>query len=145
MRNEYVLGFLYHEDWVALIQKKRPDWQAGKLNGIGGHINLGEDADAAMKREFKEEAGLDNLLWQPKVKMYSDKWSVYVYSCKDIYVHKAVTKTDEEVVVCLINSLPNRDLVPHLTWLIPMVMDPGIINPVFIKMEDTYGGNTAGV
>ena len=46
----YVLGFCFNTrlDQVVLIQKTRPEWQAGRLNGIGGHIENGElAADAA--------------------------------------------------------------------------------------------------
>ncbi len=40
----YVLGFAFDEDyeWVALIKKNRPQWQAGKLNGVGGKIEPNE-------------------------------------------------------------------------------------------------------
>ena len=39
----YVAGFLVSDDryYVALIRKKRPAWQEGRLNGIGGHIEGG--------------------------------------------------------------------------------------------------------
>lgn len=43
---------------VVLIRKKKPAWQAGKLNGVGGKINQGEGARPAMVREFEEETGI---------------------------------------------------------------------------------------
>lgn len=37
----YVLGFAFTPDGrVALIQKKRPAWQAGRLNGIAPRFEL---------------------------------------------------------------------------------------------------------
>ncbi len=36
---------------------------AGKFNGIGGHVERGEDVLSTAKRELKEEAGLDADLW----------------------------------------------------------------------------------
>jgi 8-oxo-dGTP diphosphatase len=143
--NCYVLGFLYDSAWIALIEKNRPNWQAGKLNGIGGKINPGELADAAMHREFKEEAGLVNLLWVSKVKLFSSQWEVYVYACKSERVQDVVTKTDEEVIVCLRDNLYKRNLCPHLEWLIPMVCDEEILALGSIRMSAIYGGNTKGV
>ena len=59
---EYVVGFLFDEDArryhktghgnVVLIEKNRPAWQAGRLNGVGGHIEIGETPDEAISREF---------------------------------------------------------------------------------------------
>src|SRR5687768_8509331 len=63
---EYVCGFLFSEDRsrVLLIRKRRPAWQAGMLNGLGGKIEPGETAVEAMRREFREEAALDVAEWQ---------------------------------------------------------------------------------
>ena len=56
----YVVGFCFSPDyeWVALIRKNKPQWQAGLLNGIGGKVEPGERKGMAMMREFKEEAGV---------------------------------------------------------------------------------------
>lgn len=56
----YVLGFPFDPTvaTVALLRKRRPDWQAGKLNGYGGHVEIGEDAAQAMAREFLKESGV---------------------------------------------------------------------------------------
>ncbi len=36
---------------------------AGKYNGVGGHVERGEDVLSAAKRELKEETDLDASLW----------------------------------------------------------------------------------
>lgn len=55
----YCLGFAFDDmGRVCLITKDKPDWQRGRLNGVGGTIEPGEDAVAAMVREFKEETGV---------------------------------------------------------------------------------------
>lgn len=48
-----------------LLLKGAPDkrlW-ANKYNGLGGHVELGEDILSAAKRELAEEAGLQAELW----------------------------------------------------------------------------------
>jgi 8-oxo-dGTP diphosphatase len=58
----YVVGFYMgfgDDPLIALIQKKRPKWQEGKFNGIGGHVEETETPFEAMVREFREEAGLN--------------------------------------------------------------------------------------
>ncbi len=58
---EYVVGFAFDADLkeVALIRKKTPEWQAGLLNGLGGHVDEGETPEQAMVREFYEEGGVE--------------------------------------------------------------------------------------
>lgn len=62
-----VVGFRFSPDLqtVCLIEKLKPDWMAGKLNGVGGKVEPGESAGEAMRREFREEAGLDEPDWRP--------------------------------------------------------------------------------
>jgi 8-oxo-dGTP diphosphatase len=56
----WVVGFVFkNRDEVTLVMKNRPEWQKGKLNGVGGKIEAGETSAQAMRREFKEEAGAD--------------------------------------------------------------------------------------
>lgn len=38
---------------------RETDENLGKYNGVGGHLERGEDVAACMKREIKEETGLD--------------------------------------------------------------------------------------
>lgn len=56
----YVLGFLFDPGLhnVALIEKQKPAWQAGRYNGIGGKVEGDETFSAAMSREFHEETGV---------------------------------------------------------------------------------------
>ena len=61
MIKRYVLAFLFDKDKenVLLIRKNRPDFQAGKLNGLGGKIEDGETPLEAVSREVSEESGIN--------------------------------------------------------------------------------------
>ena len=104
----YVLGFAFTPDGrVALIQKKRPAWQAGKLNGIGGKVENTEDSTAAMRREFREETGVDIPVqaWQFRGRMFGENWSVFVYTCTMEIVKNARTMEDERVFLIYLDDL----------------------------------------
>lgn len=62
---QYCCGFLFHPTYneVLLIEKRRPEWQRGLLNGVGGHVEDGEAPYVAMVREFKEEVGVEVVNW----------------------------------------------------------------------------------
>ena len=53
------ISFLVRGDEVLLLRlgADRGEW-AGRLNGLGGHIEPGEDVLSSARREIREEAGL---------------------------------------------------------------------------------------
>jgi 8-oxo-dGTP diphosphatase len=57
------LGYVYNEekDEVLLIHRnlRVGDLHLGKFNGLGGKLEAHEDVVSGMKRELKEEAGID--------------------------------------------------------------------------------------
>lgn len=63
---KYVVGFAFNRDMtqVVLINKERPSWQKGLLNGVGGKVEPGESYIAAMVREFQEETGVHCSSWE---------------------------------------------------------------------------------
>jgi 8-oxo-dGTP pyrophosphatase MutT (NUDIX family) len=90
MKTEYVVGFLFDEYFenVVLINKKRPKWQNGKLNGVGGHVELNETAAEAMSREFKEETGLHVPMeeWDQFAEVYGSDYLVnFFFAKRDLY------------------------------------------------------------
>ncbi len=55
-----VLAFIEKGDDVLMIERSKQDAFAyQKLNGVGGHIEKGEDPLSAIRREVMEESGLD--------------------------------------------------------------------------------------
>ena len=127
----YVVGFaLDDEGRVALIRKRRPEWQAGHLNGIGGHI---EDSDAsplaAMQREFQEETGhrLSEGAWQLMLRMTFAGAEIFFYRTRveAATLNLLQTTTDEEVVVVPLATVASVALsggavVANLAWLLPL-------------------------
>lgn len=122
----YVVGFAFSPNLqqVMLMEKKRPRWQAGYLNGPGGEVEVSESLVEAMTREFKEETGLLT---------HEDEW-VRFASLEDrgnhvhFYHHvfvgcmpDPVTTTDEVVVV--VPTLPSPRWLHNLMWLIPMAVN----------------------
>lgn len=131
MTTEYVCGFAFNQDKtkVLLINKNRPDWQAGKLNGIGGHIEQGEAKLVAMQREFREETGIVTKFhqWIPIIGIcnHTTSWKVYFFwTVTDIT--KAIKTTDEEPIAIAVNDLwilRDKLVSSNLLWLIPMALD----------------------
>jgi 8-oxo-dGTP diphosphatase len=132
---KYVCGFLFNEalDEVLLIQKERPEWQRGRLNGIGGKIEEFDKSNIdAMTREFKEEAGLTISDWNFCFSLIADrdiKYEVhFFYAVSDMFSN-AVAQTDEILIRAKVNNLPN-EVIPNLRWIIPLCLDKNVKVPV---------------
>lgn len=121
---EYVVGFMFNQSGqsVLLIHKKRPTWQAGKLNGVGGRIEDGELPAEAMRREFNEETGMDHTDWRCFCTLRDERgWLVhFFFATGDIM--EARPMTDESPICCGVDFLQSRELIPNLRWLIPMAL-----------------------
>lgn len=126
---EYVAGFLFSTDTrqVALISKKKPEWQAGKLNGIGGSYNKKESPLGAMVRKFYEETGFYQPEWTyfcSKTGLSADQtesWRVkFFISFGDLTRIKHTS--DEKPVICDVANLPADKVLPDVRWLIPMAL-----------------------
>jgi len=123
---EMVVGFLFNPemDKVVLIEKNRPDWQKGFMNGVGGKTEESDqDIYFTMKREFSEEAGLDINDWNNFCSIYGRTWKCYFFfSVSDKY-NEVKTKTDEPVKIVNVKDLYDLPVIDNLRWLIPMCKD----------------------
>lgn len=118
----YVVGFLFSPDKsdVLLIQKNRPEWQAGRLNGVGGKVEQDETAHEAMVREFAEETGMEVPGWDHAGVMMGSDYRVEVFSAIGD-VRAARSMTDEAVRVIHIGDLVYSKTVLNLQWMIPFL------------------------
>lgn len=145
---KYVLGFAFNtaRTQVALIEKNRPAWQAGKLNGIGGHVEPNEENIEAMVREFQEETGTPwtwNEDWQHFATMQGLDWVVYCFFTTEVDFTLLRTMTDEKVWTIRVDQLPPNTLM-NLRWLIPLALDSELIHqrqrqPVVIDYQANEG------
>ena len=111
---------------VLLIQKNRPKWQAGKLNGIGGKAEASDGyIQDCMSREFFEEAGLlipsENWTWfmsceYGRLNMV-DYFAIELSPADFMLAH---SKTDEKIVRVPVGFVHLYDILPNLHWIIPL-------------------------
>ena len=122
------MAFIFNKDVtkVLLINKTRPEWQRGKLNGLGGKIEENESPVDCVLREVKEESMLginqDNLKYFGEM-VNADKSSTQLFAA--IYLgneNDAHSNEDQEVEWVEIKSLPTT-IMTNLSWLIPMALD----------------------
>lgn len=138
----YACGFLFSNDRtrVILIRKNRPAWQAGKLNGLGGKLEPGETPYDAMRREFREEAGVDIADWRECLTVTGDPspadprgWRGHFFRAfGDLEACSA--QTDERLEIHSIASLP-KDTIPNLQWMIPMMLDDEVFKTRSYRVE----------
>lgn len=123
----YVAGFAvsYDEGTVALVRKSHPSWQAGKLNGIGGHIEEGEAPIDAMRREFLEETAIAVSDWREFVLLGGKEWQVHFFvasvSTADLSALRGAD--DEPIEVHPIAAIPSLPVIPNLRWLVLLAID----------------------
>lgn len=144
---DYVAGFLFDGtgNRVALIEKQRPEWQRGKFNGIGGRIEEGETPEKAMRREFKEETGVDVREWYHFATLSGESnvaWTVHFFCAHDtvdlIDVRDEPQKTDERVFVFEVSALTYEHTIPNLRWLIPMAASMKFESAARFTVKEVY-------
>jgi 8-oxo-dGTP diphosphatase len=144
----YSLGFVFSRDKkdVLMINKKRPDWQKGKLNGIGGKVIIEERENylICMKRECFEETGLKiKAKWNEighitEYRASTDSRGYYIqedrvgiFCCFSNMIYKAKTTTDEKIeIVSVVNLLKNKKrVVKNIVWIVEFALSkqPGLL------------------
>jgi 8-oxo-dGTP diphosphatase len=158
----YVVGLMFDElaRKVVLIRKNRPNWQVGRLNGVGGHIDfipgeVWESPIEAMVREFAEETGVETSEWQwgmPTVNLMGATFEIFVFAAfSDTAVASVRTNTDETVETHWVTDVLNDPtLLPNLRWIIPFSIDPCAVIPLVVedapaRLDTAYSATRAHV
>lgn len=113
-----------------LLQKRSPkkDIQPGKWDtSVGGHLNMGEDYDAAARREMKEELGIEeeriDFLYAYPLRNAIESENVRTYLCR--YDGQIIFDPDE---ITEVRFWPEEEIERDLGM--------GVFTPNF---EDEYG------
>lgn len=140
-----VAGFLFSGPRVLLVKKRKPAWQYGLLNGVGGVINPSETPIEAMNREFREETQTNTDLaidWRHFATEIGPFGSyVYFFHAKIerrdvIWPEKNDVGEDLFWLHWLEVAGGRRSAVGNLRWLLPLALDwRGFVQPVTVDVK----------
>lgn len=123
----YVAGFVFSADFeqVALIRKNKPEWQAGKLNGIGGKVEAGETTIAAMNREFAEEASGATQDFVGFATLGDGETFDVRFFAGVGEPDCLISSEDEKIEVVQVRDIHalREDMIENLPWLIALAID----------------------
>lgn len=124
----FVVGFAFSKDRtsILLIEKNRPPWQKGFLNGVGGRIEEDEDTEtpyAAMYRETMEETGL-KIGWFHRGVMGGTNndgrhFTCHIFYAYDDSIYDFQQREDEKLKVYEVGGIMKRRVIANLHFLIP--------------------------
>ncbi len=123
----YTLGFVFTSDLarVLLIHKLTPEWQRGKVNGIGGKYEEKEDAVACITRETREETGISisAAAWRRVGSLFGSTWHVDVMTARYAGAETDARSLEEQQVEWFaVDALP-ANVMSNLRWLVPLCLN----------------------
>lgn len=150
----FVMGFAFNpsENVVLLIEKNRPKWQAGYLNGIGGKIETKDQSPAhAMNREWKEEVGCSIAAsqWERFLTFNCPGGTIYCFKHRIIVVKdfwQWIGKENDvgEIITAVsVDSIAQQKMMNNLLWIIPLAL-ADLRYPVFVEQRNLSRGIIPG-
>jgi 8-oxo-dGTP diphosphatase len=128
MMHQYTNTFIFskYANKVLLIEKNKPAWQKGHLNGIGGKVEDNEFPIDGAVREIAEECGLtlDPIDLIHFCNFGGDGWIMNCYAAfiSPYILESYESLTDEKVKIFDVDLIcpGNPLIIPNLAWLVPM-------------------------
>ena len=122
------LCFITHGDEVLLLRggPQKRLW-AGRYNGLGGHVEAGEDILSAVVREAGEEAGIHPRDVKLRAVVHADagdpRLGILFFVFTATAESKAVIPSQEGMLIWApISALPIAEMVEDLPVLLPRVL-----------------------
>ena len=135
-----VLCFVTHDDEVLLLRvgAHKRLW-AGLYNGVGGHIEPGEDIQSAAIREVREETGLEprqiRLCGVVHVDVNNPVLGVVFFVFTVVAEDKRVVASREGALAWFKkDALPAKEMVEDLQALLPMALSMGPADHPFFAL-----------
>jgi len=75
---DIAIGVLVRDEKICLSKRQAHQTFADKWEFPGGKVEAGESVVSALKREFKEELGIDTHHWSPLIEVYWDYGDIAV-------------------------------------------------------------------
>lgn len=138
---EYVLILCHDKDQILVVRKNRPDWMAGRVNLIGGKIELNETVTEAVRRECSEEVGYtpDSVAIVGEVR--DEDYIIYCAVIEEKYfVPKPRPEETEEFFWVRLDSLKNYNIMPNLKVIVPLMLKNVSYFSIY-DVDKSLGGN----
>ncbi len=121
----YTVGFVINKSHklVLLINKNRPAWQKGALNGLGGRLQESETPNEGIARSVNREANIETNAeqWRKIGSIENDGDVIYfLTTVYDGETADATTMTDEQIEWFPLKNLPST-LVPYSKKMLSQV------------------------
>lgn len=137
------LAFTENDHAVLMVKKTHPRWQAGRLNGVGGRGEPGEQPLDCVVREFAEETGrhVAPALWRHVVREIGPDYDLHAYMTRVSSPTKfpRVNDVGETLKWIRVDELRahRHSMIGNLQWIVPMALDWRSLDPVTVCARDS--------